>query len=81
MCAATKGIPAIRGGAAEPALLKIVVPDTRRRVNNTRRPVEKRTSMYAFQRQVFLAKNLLLFGTTPVLGRSDTLRIFRSGAQ
>ena len=66
---------------AEPALLKIVVPDTRRRVNNTRRPVEKRTSMYAFQRQVFLAKNLLLFGTTPVLGRSDTLRIFRSGAQ
>ena len=36
--------------------------------------VEKRTSVYAFQRQVFWAKNLLLRGTTAIRGGSDTSR-------
>jgi len=44
-----------------------------------RRPVEKRTSVYTFQRQVFLVKNLLLFRNTAIRGGTDTLRIFRSG--
>ena len=51
--------------------------EAREKIN--RRHVEKRTSEYAFQRQVFLAKNLLLRETTAVRGGSDTLRIFRSG--
>ena len=32
---------------------------------------QKRTSVYAFQRQVFLAKNLLLHGTTDIHVRSE----------
>ena len=44
-----------------------------------RRPVEKRTSVYTFQRQVFLVKNLLLFRNTAIRGGTDTLRIFSSG--
>jgi len=71
LCAATKGIPAIRGGAAEPALLKIVVPDTRRRVNNTRRHAKECTSVFILWLRVRNA-NSILRGTTPVLGRSDT---------
>ena len=54
--------------------------DTRNTVKKYRRHVEKRTSVYAFQRQVFLAKNLLLFRTTPILGRSDTLSSGRDAA-
>ena len=42
--------------------------EAREKIN--RRPVEKRTSVYAFQRQVFLAKNLLLFRTTDILAQN-----------
>jgi len=47
--------------------------EAREKIN--RRHVEKSTSEYAFQRQVFLAKNLLLFRTTDIHVRFDTLRI------
>ena len=48
--------------------------EAREKIN--RRPVEKRTSVYAFQRQVFLAKNLLLFRTTDIPVRSDMSSIY-----
>ena len=44
--------------------------EAREKIN--RRHVEKRTSVYAFQRQVFLAKNLLLHGTTDILAQEYT---------
>ena len=44
--------------------------EAREKINH--RPVEKRTSVYAFQRQVFLVKNLLLFRTTDILAQEYT---------
>ena len=67
----------IRGGTEIPFENRRCRYKARTKIN--RRHVEKRTSLYAFQRQVFLAKNLLLFRTTDILVRSDTLSIFRSG--
>ena len=54
--------------------------DIRRRVNNTRRHAKECTSVFILWLRVRNA-NSILRGTTPVLGRSDTLRICSSGTQ